>query len=192
MLRPATPALLALAASLVSAAATAQQKLGGRPVNNAQLGAVATPEQGDEDSGPSVEMFESPNLDRFVRRARRFLDEERFEDAISVLQSVLDGRTIEAEAAGDEPKGQSESAAPSEGAAKEDGQQQSQKPSTGQQQPADRSGDARNAKKDNEPTDPKQAVFSIDGRIYRPAARLCQEYLASMPQVGIELYQARY
>ena len=193
VLRPATPALLALAASLVSAAATAQQKLGGRPVNNAQLGAVATPEQGDEDSGPSVEMFESPNLDRFVRRARRFLDEERFEDAISVLQSVLDGRTIEAEAAGDEPKGQAESAAPSEGAAKEDGQkQQSQKPSTGQQQPGDRSGDAPNAKKDNEPTDPKQAVFSIDGRIYRPAARLCQEYLASMPQVGIELYQARY
>ena len=183
----------------------AQQKLGGRAAVNVQLGAVATPGQGDEDSGPSVEMFESPNLDRFVRRARRFLDEERFEDAISVLQSVLDGRTIEAEVAGDEPKGDAESAAPGEGAKEgeqkegqqKDGQQKGkdQKPSTGQPQPPDRSGDAQNAKKEeknNEPTDPKQAVFSIDGRIYRPAARLCQEYLASMPQVGIELYQARY
>ena len=60
-------------------------------------GAIAVPAKEELETGVPVEMFESPNLDRFVRRARRFLDEERYEDAIAVLQSVVEGRTLEAE-----------------------------------------------------------------------------------------------
>ena len=35
-------------------------------------------------------MFESPNLDRFLRRANMFLDEEKYQQAIKILQSVIE------------------------------------------------------------------------------------------------------
>lgn len=37
--------------------------------------------------------------------------------------------------------------------------------------------------------DPRHAVFSGDGRLYRPVRRLCHEFLASLPEDGIRLYQ---
>src|SRR5690606_40283352 len=40
--------------------------------------------------------------------------------------------------------------------------------------------------------DPGKAVYSADGRLYRPVLRLCHELLASMPPEGLELYRTRY
>ncbi len=151
------------------------------------LGAINTQEKEGQDAGPSVEMFESPNLDRFVRRARRLLDEGRYEDGITVLQTVIDGKTIEAEPA--------EAVGPTGPTVGEGGVQTEEAPAEmpqpGKAQPA-KPGLAVDQAAANSPTDPRQVVFSTDGRIYRPAARLCQEYLATMPPVGVELYQARY
>ncbi|MCA8957748.1 MAG: hypothetical protein KDC87_16855, partial [Planctomycetes bacterium] len=47
------------------------------------------------DPGAKVEMFESTSLDRFLRRARRFLERRDYAGAIEVLQSVVEGRTGE-------------------------------------------------------------------------------------------------
>ena len=127
------------------------------------------------DEGKLVEMYESPNLDRFLRRARQFLDEEKYQQAIQVLQSVIEGRTLVAnqaqpgDAAKDSPDGE---------------------PGPGDEPPA------KPQDKDSEDgrrlADPAQTVFSEDGRIYRPARRLCHEYLAGMPAVGLTLYRSRY
>ena len=38
----------------------------------------------------------------------------------------------------------------------------------------------------------RNAVFSQDGRIYRPVSLLCHELLAGMPAVGLELYRTAY
>jgi outer membrane protein assembly factor BamB len=42
------------------------------------------------------------------------------------------------------------------------------------------------------PPDPRHAVFSQDGRLYRPARRLCHELLARLPDEGRALYRATY
>ncbi|MGE3173340.1 MAG: PQQ-binding-like beta-propeller repeat protein [Planctomycetota bacterium] len=128
-------------------------------------GAILTPVQsrnlGDqEDDGPEVEMFESPNLDRFLRRARVFLADQKFREAILVLQAVVEGRTLEAAVPGSEP--------------------------TEPESPAEP------GPKGAETADPAQAVFSVDGRIYRPARRLCHEYLAGMAPEGLDLYRSMY
>ena len=75
-----------------SSALTAQDAvlIGGRLVAQGQGDIV--------DEGANVEMFESPNLDRFLRRARQFLDEDKYPEAIQVLQSVIEGRTLVATA----------------------------------------------------------------------------------------------
>ena len=191
MLRPASiapQALLAFAVALSCAPGRAQDQ-----VKVQARGAIAAPAKEELEAGVPVEMFESPNLDRFVRRARRFLDEERYEDAIAVLQSVIEGRTLEAEPteveAAPEPKA-ADGQAP-EGQAAEPADRSGQKPRSAARVPG--SDQQKKDDKQNEgPVDPRKAVFSVDGRLYRPAARLCQEYLAQMPAVGIELYQARY
>lgn len=121
----------------------------------------------ETDDGVTVEMFESPNLDRFLRRAREFLDEEKYLEAIQVLQAVIEGRTLEATLPG-------EVASTEPGAAP-----------AGADAGAGADERARLA-------DPSQTVFSHDGRIYRPARRLCHEYLSRMPGVGLDLYRTRY
>lgn len=40
--------------------------------------------------------------------------------------------------------------------------------------------------------DPGKAVYSADGRLYRPVLRLCHELLSTMPPEGLELYRTRY
>lgn len=124
------------------------------------------------DDGRLVEMYESPNLDRFLRRARQFLDEEKYQEAIQVLQSVIEGRTLVA------------NQAPADNAAAdaEPGRPAEDKPI----RPGPESAEGRRL------ADPAQTVFSEDGRIYRPARRLCHEYLAGMPAVGLTLYRTRY
>ncbi len=116
------------------------------------LAGVAAPDEAD--GGVAVDLFESPNLDRFLRRAEQFLGEEKFPEAIEVLQSVVEGRTLIASAVGEE----AEAEAPEE---------------------------ARLA-------DPATTVYSQDGRIYRPARRLCHEMLAGMPTVGLGIYRSLY
>ena len=50
---------------------------------------------GTTDPGVRVEMFESANLDRFIRSAQASLAKEDYEHAIKVLQEVIEGRTGE-------------------------------------------------------------------------------------------------
>ncbi|MEZ5966711.1 MAG: PQQ-binding-like beta-propeller repeat protein [Planctomycetota bacterium] len=40
--------------------------------------------------------------------------------------------------------------------------------------------------------DPGKAVYSADGRLYRPVLRLCHELLATMPPEGLDLYRTRF
>ncbi len=117
-------------------------------------------------------MFESPNLDRFLRRARQFLEEEKYQEAIQVLQAVVEGRTLEAIVSEDDRPAAADPA--------------------GAVEPKDPAARAKAAEQRAALADPAQTVFSADGRIYRPARRLCHEYLSGMPAAGIELYQALF
>lgn len=173
------PAVLCAVVALLGTAVCAQQLR----VTVQQAGAIETPQDGDEDKGDRgvpVELFESPNLDRFVRRARQFLTEERFADAIAVLQSVVEGRTLEAMPLG--PDETEPAPAPAQAPAQATGTEPLKPTAEGDATPVP----------PPPPTDPRQAVFSADGRVYRPAGRLCQEYLAAMPAPGIELYQGLF
>lgn len=125
----------------------------------------------DEDPGVKVEMFENPNLDNYLRRARALLEREDYTGAIELLQDVIEGKTVEVVAvrAGDEG---GEGAAPQVGEAG---------PEAAPVQP--KGDDALSA---------RNAVFSQDGRIYRPVSLLCHELLAGMPAVGLELYRTAY
>jgi tetratricopeptide (TPR) repeat protein len=121
-----------------------------------------------DDLGVPAEMFENPNLDRYLRRAMSFLERQDHQAAIEVLQDVVEGRTVEvvaarpAQAEGEQPAAPSQPARP-------------EVPET--------------------PTahaDAGQAVYSQDGRIYRPVRRLCHELLASLPPVGIAFYRSQH
>lgn len=132
------------------------------------------------DPGAKVEMFESTSLDRFLRRARRFLERRDYAGAIEVLQSVVEGRTGEFADPEEEARKKKEEEEKAKAAAK-----------------AKRSGRPKKPElpKEELPIDeenPKYSVFSSDERIYRPVARLCHELLASMPPEGIGLYRVRY
>ncbi|HEU4420882.1 MAG TPA: hypothetical protein VFT55_18225, partial [Planctomycetota bacterium] len=87
-------------AAVAAAAAPCQRRdrvevpLGAVAPAQAPLGAVAQAPVGD-DPGAAVEMFENPNLDRFLRRAQDFLAREQYASAIEVLQDVIEGRTLE-------------------------------------------------------------------------------------------------
>jgi hypothetical protein len=109
-----------------------------------------------QDPGPPVHLVQSPNLDRFLHKARSFLERDDYGGAITVLQHVLEGRvTRDADSVGEVVAGEPAPAPPDE-------------------------------------EDPAKAVFSSDGRLYRPVRRLCHELLASLPAPAIELYQARF
>ena len=105
----------------------------------------------DRDSGVAVRMFESPTLDRFLRKAQDFLGRDDHAGAIKVLQDVLTGEIHGDSGSPEEPDGEPE--------------------------PGD---------------DPRNAVFSSDGRLYRPVRRLCQEFLATLPETGLSLYRQMY
>ena len=179
-LLPPVPAVLCAVAALLGSDVRGQQL---RIQVGRAGGAIQAPESGNEtgDSGPPVELFESPNLDRFVRRARQFLTEERFADAIQVLQSVVEGRTLEAMPL---EAGETQ-ATPTPAPSAPEAAEGERKPPVEGEAPAPPAADAA-------AIDPRQAVFSADGRVYRPAGRLCQEYLAAMPATGIELYQSLF
>ncbi len=116
------------------------------------------------DTGVPVEMFESPNVDRFLRKAQDFLNREEYGNAIKVLQDVIEGRTTEFSAAAEEP------AAADNPAGKPPGQESIQ------------------LLEDNA----GNSVFSEDQRLYRPVSRLCHELLAELPAAGIGIYRNRY
>ena len=120
------------------------------------------------DPGVPVEMFESANLDRFLRKAQNFLSRAEYGNAIRVLQDVIEGRTMEFTDVDGDPEKRGE----------EKGKEKKPDP-----------------KKNELPIDddnPAYSVFSSDERIYRPVSRLCHELLASMPPEGIGLYRDKY
>lgn len=133
------------------------------------MGTVATPAATADEPGVPVEMFENPNLDRYLRRAQAFLERQDYAAAIQVLQDVVEGRTVEvlgtpADSDPNPPPGPGTTGSPS------DSQTESPR--------AD--------------LDARRAVFSADGRLYRPVRRLCHELLARLPSIGIELYRANH
>ncbi len=164
-LHPASRASLAAAVLLGAVALPGQQVRAVVPLGTV---APAAPAASNDDGGVPVEMFENPNLDRYLRRAQAFLQREDYAAAIQVLQDVVDGHTIEVVGTpGDTVPSPTTDAAPAAAGS----------------QPA-----ATN----REELDARRAVFSADGRLYRPVRRLCQELLSRLPDIGIELYRANY
>lgn len=147
------------------------------------------PAKVEDDEGPTVELFQSPNLDRYLRRAQDFLGREDFQQAITVLQDVIEGRTMEAVVPvvgeGGSPGTAATPATPDQG--------KPDQPKPDQPKPDPKRNDKPPAGTElPELADPAKTVFSQDGRIYRPVRRLCHELLATMPLVGIELYRSQY
>jgi outer membrane protein assembly factor BamB/tetratricopeptide (TPR) repeat protein len=176
-------------ASLCAAVISAQQVRVDAPIGAL---AVRGADGSIDDPGNRVEMFENPNLDRYLERAQMFLDRDDYTSAIKVLQDVIEGRTVEvfatrdddddAAAAGSEPvETPQTNLKPAKPRAAQNGRR-SASAGTNQDETRDvGSGlDARNA------------VFSRDGRIYRPVRRLCHELLSRMPDVGIQIYRTAY
>ncbi|MFY9340972.1 MAG: PQQ-binding-like beta-propeller repeat protein, partial [Planctomycetota bacterium] len=187
-------ALLA-AATLVAARASAQQVRPVAPVGAiapaATTAAGATAPQGDDDVGVAVDMFENPQLDRYLRAAQRFLDREDYDGAVRLLQEVIEGRISEVVATGPEeeqPKPDATPAAPvpAETPKVEQREEAVQRLLANRAQPGKPAGPVE------PPPDARNAVFSHDGRLYRPVSRLCHEMLARMPAVGIEIYRATH
>lgn len=158
LLFPLTTPLVSL---LVASGLDAQIKIRGRLVP-----------AGGSTSGVRVEMFESANLDRFLRSAQSSLSKEDYEHAIKVLQEVIEGRTGEFMAE------------------LENGDTPAKDPKKNQETPKPKTLAGNGGPIDEE--DPAYSVFSSDGRIYRPVSRLCHELLASMPPAGIGLYRIKY
>ena len=172
-------------ASLCAAVLSAQQVRVVAPV-----GALAQrpSEQSDDDPGRRVEMFENPNLDNYLDRAQSFLDRDDYTAAVEVLQNVIEGNTVEVFASRpDEPSEPSEPGQPANPASTET-------PATIQTGRTNRvnGGQAAAAGPPATELDAHNAVFSRDGRIYRPVRRLCHELLSRMPDVGIQIYRTAY
>ena len=136
--------------------------------------AACLPAQGKtkvEDQGIRVEMFESANLDRFLRAANNFLQKEDWDNAIKVLQEVIEGRT--GEFTHEDPEGEKPEKKPEAGKKKAPKPDKSAAPLIDEENPA-------------------YSVFSSDDRIYRPVARLCHELLAAHARrTASRLYRAR-
>ncbi|MFO1032380.1 MAG: hypothetical protein U1F60_14965 [Planctomycetota bacterium] len=158
--------------------------------------ATQDPAEGD-DPGRPVEMFENPNIDRYLRSAQGFLDRANYEAAIQVLQDVIEGRTLEVTAERPEDGG-----TPSAPVAPGSSDPQAAKPPADgkppeppEAKPPEDDGHAHGgAKPGDRPheRDTRNSVFSSDGRLFRPVRRLCQEMLARMPEAGLELYAAAH
>lgn len=157
----AFPILAVTAVTVMMPGAAAQNVRVQAPV---VIGTVAPDRTEEDDFGVAVELFENPNLDRYLRKAQAFLAAERYADAIKVLQDVVEGRTVEVVEVQADPT-------PAEA------------PVAAETPPPP--GSARGV-------DPSQSVFSPDGRLYRPVRRLCHELLAGMPDAGLQLYRASH
>lgn len=149
-------------------------------------GSTKAATQGDEDGVP-VEMFENPNLDRFLRRAQEFLGREDYPQAIKLMQAVVEGKT--AEVVGEVDGGAPPAVAPAPPPAPPT---TTPSPFTAPRRVGDGAGTTPAPAAPPPPLDARQAVFSIDGRLYRPVRRLCHESLARLPAIGIDLYRAEY
>ena len=194
----ASPWIAVAVAAAIASYGAAQQvtiTIGGPKV------ATQEPTEG-EDPGTPVEMFENPNIDRYLRQAQGFLDRANYEAAIQVLQDVIEGRTLEVIAERPEdggtptapvaPGSSDPRAVPPPGDGKPP-QPPDATPPEGK--PPDDGGHGHAAARPGErphERDTRNAVFSSDGRLYRPVRRLCQEMLARMPEAGLELYAAAH
>lgn len=178
------------AAALVAAAATAQQvKVAVAPGAVVPV-PIAGQAGGDgaEDPGTTVEMFENPNLDRYLRKAQSFLEREDYPAAIQVLQDVIDGKTVEVLAGPGEEVG-APAGSPSVPAASP-----SPSPANAANPASSAAGEpaAAPGRQGFNRLDARNSVFSADGRLFRPVSRLCHELLARLPTIGIDLYRATY
>ncbi len=160
------------------------------------IGGVVPQQNADDDQGVTVEMFENPNLDRYLRKAQAFLERQDYVSTIQVLQDVIEGHTVEfmdsapvkpGEAVGPQPSANSDSkpdSKPDTAARVQSGNKPGDK--------SDEAGTKGPRRKSSAELDAAQSVFSQDGRVYRPVRRLCHEILATLPPVGLELYRAAY
>ncbi|MSR38509.1 MAG: hypothetical protein EXS02_06710 [Planctomycetes bacterium] len=165
---------------------TAQQVRIDAPVG----GAFIAPEKFvlELDAGVAVQMFESPNLDRYLRRAKECLAREDFVQAIKILQDVVEGRTLVAGDQGDS------------GAAATDSKQVGLKPEAGLKQDgpqqiakAKEHVPALDASEKEPPiADPINSVFTEGGRLYRPVRRICQELIVALPPSALALYRTQF
>ena len=199
--QPIKPVIVLLASAACFAASLSAQRV--RAEAPVALAIPVAPGQGpqggaaspDDDPGTSVDLFENPNLDRYLRKAQSFFTREDFSGAIELLQQVIEGRTSEVIATGPEETGTGEAAKPTEPEPdkdkKDDAEQQKQK-QLEQLMAARRGGELPKPGPREAAPDARNAVFSQDGRLYRPVRRLCHEMLARMPTVGVEIYRATY
>ncbi len=185
VLRPIVANLLAVAA--LAAAAAAQQVRAQAQVQ-IQLGAVApgpgTQAPESEDGGVAVDLAENPDLDRYLRRAKQCIERGDFAAAIQLLQDVVEGRSQDAVTGVAEPGAglppipdQPASPLPTVPVAPLAGGPPGKQPAPAATPAA---------------SDPRHAVFSQDGRLYRPVRRLCHELIARLPDDGLALYRATH
>lgn len=166
--------------SLCAATVSAQQVRAVAGLGVIAHGSEEAAGSSSDDPGVRVEMFENPNLDNYLDRAQMFLDRDDYASAIKVLQEVVDGRTLAVFAVESEGDGAG-------GGNGSDGDRSKEEPEK-RPKPAQNGQEAA----DNEGLSASNAVFSRDGRLYRPIRRLCHELLASMPDVGIQIYRTEY
>ncbi|MBI5852600.1 MAG: PQQ-binding-like beta-propeller repeat protein [Planctomycetes bacterium] len=133
------------------------------------------------DPGPVVRLLESPNVDRFLRRAQDFIGRSDWPNAIRVIQDVIEGRTLEEaterEAAGREFTGTRPAG---------------ENPTTAASETAQSTGSSAHDPWRDAGESSTQSVFSADDRLYRPVQRLCHELLAAMPPEAVAWYRAQY
>lgn len=189
--------LLSLAAAGAGAGQATAQVL--RAV--APVGGVMPQDRPDEDLGAPVELFENPNLDRYLRRAQSFLEQAKYDAAIQVLQDVLEGRTAEFQGPAQTESGAGADAktGPSrpdggDAAKASDVKPTEPKPDAARSTPKSEKGaeGAKGIDRRRFEPDASLAVFSQDGRLYRPVRRLVHEILATLPPAGLEFYRAAY
>lgn len=125
--------------------------------------------------GPKPRLATDPNVDRFLRRAEELVERAQHEAAIEVLQDVLEGRTVQMET-GQQGTGQPGTGEPSAGA----------QATTGPQGPT------RAESTTGPAVDSSRAMFSADGRLFRPVDQLCHRRLSELPAEGRALYESRY
>jgi outer membrane protein assembly factor BamB len=186
---------LLAAGSLAAAAAVGQQVRAEAPLG-ATAPTTTTPQaSSNDDPGVAVDMFDNPNLDRFLWRAKGCLEREDFTTAINLLQQVIEGRTSEVILEPGEPTPPGDKEPSKEPAKPENGKPE--KPEKDKARStiavANRATPASKPEPPKQPElDARNTVFSQDGRLYRPVSRLCHELLARMPAAGLEIYRTNH
>ncbi len=162
---------MALSVALGSLAerGTAQVQVEARPPIALVAELTGRGPQTQTDLGRAPKMLQSPNVDRFLRRAQDFLSRDDFAGAIQILQDVVEGRTL---------------IDPAAEAAREDAPDES----SGAENPPEDSPGVQGFFEE----DSTHAVFSTDERLYRPVQRLCHEMLAALPSAGAAYYRTRF